>query len=158
MPKSSDPFSAALKLLHYGGRICGMSSSCGLQMQQKKVPSGGGCGRVRTWVRMAFLERGQLISWTEDPGRGTEGFLWLLGIEILGMTLSYASSFHYWRRRRCTKKVLWLSLQPLLFVFSYQMGLIAEENKSWLKDMNILLLIYFSVLKQRNKHTHVGNW
>ncbi len=53
-------FSVALKPLHYRGRICGMSSSRGFQIQQKSVIRGC-CGRVRKWVRMASLQQSQLF-------------------------------------------------------------------------------------------------
>lgn len=65
-------FSVALKLLHYRARICGMSSSCGFQMQQKSVIRGCWDTPDDTCkgVRMAFLQHSQLSSWMEKSGEG----------------------------------------------------------------------------------------
>lgn len=76
-------FSVALKLLHYRGRICGMSSSFGFQMQQRSFIRGC-CGRVCKWVRMTSLQHSQLFSWMEESGQG----LWVCsdspGLKSLG--------------------------------------------------------------------------
>lgn len=62
-------FCLTLKPLHQGGRICGMPSSCGLQIQRKSVIKV--CwGRICKSVRMSLLQHSQLSSWMEKSAEG----------------------------------------------------------------------------------------
>lgn len=77
-------FSVALKPLHYRGRICGMSSSRGFQIQQKSVIGGRCVAGSANEYEWPSLQHSQLSSSAEESGEG----LWVCsdssGLKSLG--------------------------------------------------------------------------
>lgn len=114
-------FSVALKPLHYRGRICGMSCSCGFSDTAKKCHQGSTNGLSAT--QSAFLLNGEIR-------RGIMGSLWLLRTEILRLTLSCTSSFHYWLPGRCWNEVFLCRVyhHSWSLFFSSELNLIALQK------------------------------